>query len=693
MTYTNPLGIFSEDQLTKLTEKNLKSLKKEILLHFQLSEEATIERNGKQYDKNQVLEIFDDLQKNLDVHSEIFSNKPLLAFLQNGDLGFFNNKVAVDSVQRAYLFRDRIDKYVAAQINQVSSALLSKVTPKSPKALASILEYSSKMSGNVKDKAYNKAYLELKTHVDGLRQKYPNPFANTTGLAIHPDLDELIDPVFYDCFQYLPGAFQDIGFTYGVWCHNEIVNQAFRRESVYYLYNRNDLATISRAMEIGCHVTKSEAFRENTREVKNYLDSGGEASPRRERPRQQPQQQSQQQTQSSRHNQSQSKTNSSQQAPRYRQGRSAAPRSTGGAAGAGKTILTIVLLIVGVFRLLIGFSQCNRSDSYSRNSRVDYSKVYEREAERLKRRQAGITRTAKKIKLSKFIGNNASNWNAKVLRTEVVNNVIELDVEVDVFPTHYKEFSLLIPKDIKEKYFGETKDFVIKFINKEFKNHTFSYRFRTVINEMEGRNNVILDQKRNDKGGKLSFTVKRLLKKKRIKGSITRYATMSNGAAALELSSTPFEIADDIKITAKVEKDSSGKLPTFAEEKFDRWDDYAISNVKDQQYKNIILNNFNQVAHKVLKQGNYYKIQTMATYVPKGQDHKEPIAENLFETKGNVTLDYVSSEDDVATVTLYHDNYNIRYFVSGETQRIIGMNMATESSDGLVVELIEAYFE
>lgn len=673
MTYTNPLGIFTTDQLEKLSESNLKSLKKEILLHFQLSDDPTIERNGVQYDKNQILSIFDDLQQNLNVHLNIFENKTLLSFLQNGELDFFDNKEVIDKVQRDYLYREKIDKHISEQLNHVTAKLVNNVTPESPKKLASILAYSKNMSNNLKDKAYNKAYLESKTHVDQLRKTYPSPFVASSMLIVQPKLDELIDPTFYDCFKHLPGAFQDIGFTYGVWCHNDIVNKAFQRDSNYTNFDRDSLSIIAKAMEIGCHVSKSEAFKENTREIKNYLASGQSSF------KSTPYTQTKQKT-ASPNKQSSSK----KQQPTYQRRK----RHSNTGSPSGKTILTIVLVIFGTLRLLVGISKCTDNNSYNRGSRAGVTQEdLLRDIERRQARNARTTRKAKEALLQQYVGNDTTNWNPTLLRTEVVNKVIELDYEVDIFPSNYTDFSFLVPNNIKEKYFGETKDYVVKFTSKDFPKRSMSHRFRTVINHMERKNSVTLDQVRSETGSKLSMTTKRLLKNKSLKGSITKYTTTSKTPTSKVL----FEIRDDIEIAPQVEE--AGKLPTFAEEKFDRWDDYKISNVPDQMYKNIILNNFNQVAHKVLKKGNYYAIQTMATYTPTPLDNLGFKTSNIQEIKGHVRLDYISMEDDIATITLYGENFYIRYFISNDTKRMIGMNMCTMNQQINVVEVIEVFFD
>jgi len=675
MIYSNPLGIFSEAQLAKFETGNLKSLKKEILLHFQLSDEATIERNGRLYDKNQILEIFDDLQENKDRHLKIFNNKPLLEFLENKGLSFFKDTKAKYAVQHDIVYRDQIDTHIANQLNIITADLVNNVSSTSAETLQLILEYTGDMNSSIQDKAYNKAYIEMKAHVDSLSIEYPTPFLSDGALTVDSDLNDLINPSFYNCFKYLPGAFQDIGFNYAVWCHNDIVNKAFRREPNYTLFAKGDLKIIAKAMDIGSEITKSEAFRQNTQEVKNYLRGGRGFTSRTES------------------KQTSRRPNTSQRKQARPQRTHYETDTTNSSWTALKTILIVLLLS---FKVLFLISKCNRNNSsYRANTykqyteRQNYGTYAKPNTAREKRMEKKRIRKAKEAIHAQYAGDDKLLWSPRLLRSEEVNNVIELDYEVDIFPSNYYDFHTLIPTDIRRKYMGKKKDFVVKFTSKDFPDRSQSHRFRTEVRSFINRSIIVLDAKKSDRSDKFALTIKRILKKKKLKGSITKYTTAPHG----EISKVLFEIRDDLEMEPQIEEEDNVP-PSFAEAKFDKWNDFSISNVADQNYKNIILNNFNKIAYKVLKQGNYYAIQTMATYIPNPISTKDFHVNHIREIKANVTLNYVSNEDEMATLTLYGENLYIRYFVSNDTKRIVGMNMvvAQDGFDG-GIEVIEVFFE
>jgi len=226
MSYTNPLSIFSKEQIEKLNVDNLKSLKKETLLYFQLSDEATIERNGKQLDKNQVLEIFDTLQSDLDLHLKIYNNKSLLEFLEYQKMDFFSDTHSQEHVLNDAKHKDRINDILAEVLNKYTASILTNPRFSALGQLKLIASYTSQVGQNFQDKVYARSYQELKAFVDKNREQYETPFMQDEGLSFHPDLDKQVNPLLYRCFEYLPGPFRDIAFLYAAWCHNNIVNKA-----------------------------------------------------------------------------------------------------------------------------------------------------------------------------------------------------------------------------------------------------------------------------------------------------------------------------------------------------------------------------------------------------------------------------------------------------------------------------------
>ena len=284
MSYTNPLSIFSPEQIDTLSAEKLKSLKKETLLYFQLSDDATIERNGKQLDKNQVLEIFETLQSELDLHLKIYQNKPLLEFLEYQKMDFFSDNNSQDLVLNDSEHKSQINETLAEELNKYTSSIISNVRFSTLGQLELIAKYSEKVDQKFKDNAYSKAYRELKAFVDKMREQYTSPFLMTEGLSFHPDLDKQVNPLLYRCFEYLPGPFQDIGFLYAAWCHNDIVNKALNREADFTKYKRLNLKTVSKAMEIAINVSDNDSLQKSSHQVKEIL-KGKSTAPRQAKKR------------------------------------------------------------------------------------------------------------------------------------------------------------------------------------------------------------------------------------------------------------------------------------------------------------------------------------------------------------------------------------------------------------------------
>ena len=92
MSYFCPLTIFNEDQLEKVYAGDIYGVKKEILLHFQFESNSTIRIGSRELDKNGVLELFADLEKDLALHTVIFQNPNIRKYLESEDLSLFNSQ-------------------------------------------------------------------------------------------------------------------------------------------------------------------------------------------------------------------------------------------------------------------------------------------------------------------------------------------------------------------------------------------------------------------------------------------------------------------------------------------------------------------------------------------------------------------------------------------------------------------------
>ena len=87
--YESPINIIPNHDFNRLTPKELKRLRKELSLQFELKQSTQITINGLAFDKETVLKNLDDLAENGVLHLQIFQHTKLLNFLEKGDLAFF----------------------------------------------------------------------------------------------------------------------------------------------------------------------------------------------------------------------------------------------------------------------------------------------------------------------------------------------------------------------------------------------------------------------------------------------------------------------------------------------------------------------------------------------------------------------------------------------------------------------------
>ncbi len=682
MKYKNPIRILTPTQIKRLDPTTLKSIKKEILLHFQLTEDPTIERNGIAVDKNEVLQIFEELQQNLTLHLQIHKNKDLVHFLETGSMSFFLNRAAqqlvLDNADQQY----EINGYIAFKLNQVTAKLLEDVNGSTPKRLSAIFDYTSKMASEQQDKSYNKAYVTLKAKVDDLPVVHPHPFAGGSVL-LHKHIPELVDLDFYNCFPYLPGAFKDIGFMYAVWCHNNVVNGAIRRQNLFGKYRRGDLFTILEAYDIAENVTTSENFKRTGRDLREYLRvtkrstrtyrKNTKAKTKVEILKKQSKNPNNKRTNSSNNNRSKNTTK-----------RKVRTKSSD---GPWATFLRWAFFSVILIRLLFTLAECSTKKKSSVRERewADQSIEVDEGSEKLRRNR---NRNSNRRLLGEiWVGDNPKGWAPVLTRSSFQDSLVELDYEVAVMPTTIQKFATFIPEEVYDKYKGREMDFVLQVRDIDFPDQVFRHRFRYDLTKNGRYKKVIYDGRKNKNGVKDLLVLDRMRKStKPIVGTITRYSTEKEKATR----KASFEIAyDQEKAQAPREIGPHGAVN---DGRFEKYNSYQISEGLSEKYKNLIMNNLNIVHYKSLKLGNFYTLKKGISYLPlTGSDLTEaPFAITILEEiKGKLNYYSSSNEDDIAICSLNGEGYVIRYFVDRKAKRVVRMQMAIAGVRGEVVEVIE----
>jgi hypothetical protein len=674
MKYKNPIRILTPAQIKRLDSTTLKSIKKEILLHFQLTEGPTIERNGIVVDKNEVLEIFEELQQNLTLHLQIYKNKDLVHFLESGSMSFFSSRAAQQMVLEDREQQYQINGYIAFKLNQETAKFLENVNGSTPNRLSVIFDYTSKMAPEQQDKSYNKAYVTLKAKIDDLPVAHPHPFSRQGGMALHESIPELVDLDFYNCFPYLPGAFKDIGFMYAAWCHNNVVNGAIRRQNLFGKYRRGDLFTLLEAYDIAEDVTTSENFKRTGRDLRQYLKvTKRSASSHRINTKKKPKVNISNKKSQSPNNK---RTNSS--------GRSNTTKRkvrTKSSDGPWAKFLRWAFFSIIVIRLLFTIAECSNKKS----SFAGEGELAERVMEETDSKTKTKTKTRRALGESR-VGDKNEGWEQILIRSDLQDSLVELDYDVAVMPSQINDFATFIPEEVFDKYKGKEMDFVLQVRDTAFPTQVFRHRFRYDLAKNGRRKRIVYDGRKNSNGNKDRLTIDRMKRlTKPMLGTITRYSS----GGTMSTKKTSFEITYN-KSKADAPR-VEGLHGAVDDGRFEKYKSYEISEGLSEEYKNLVMNNLNIIHYKDLKLGNYYTLKKSLSYplvVPDMTEAPFSITK-LEEIKGTLNYYSCSNEDDIALCSLNGEGYVVRYFVDRKAKRVVRMQMAIVGLRGGVVEVIE----
>ncbi|HEB61585.1 MAG TPA: hypothetical protein ENI82_00385, partial [Bacteroidetes bacterium] len=555
MIYNNPLSIFTEEQLQalELSPTKMKRFKKEILLQFQLTDETSVEFNGRSFDKNEVLEIFDDLQKNLTLHLNMYRDKELYDFLEKGDLAFFYRSEAKNNLINYSTYAEKINEFIVHKLDGVTVRVFDEIDKESVNVLKVIRKYTSKLRPEVSDKAYHKTYKKLSHHIRNLKFNYPTPLESDWDLVFFPEMSNLISETYFECLQSLPESFRDLTDSYAVWCQNFVLNPAFEKENRLSNFPTASLRLLLKAAQITSSL-KTGHNKDLIASINNVLK-----------------------TRTRRKFENKQHTYTTKN--KHRTSRNYAPPQKSPASGL--TTYQVLRFAALFFFFISMYARYSRSSSRHQSPPYSsYSDREKRESEKieeilkqieLKRRDAsgkseksekqkevksgqsspGSTeantdapvkkhpfrvrtpseyeqidlvystekrlskrRTPQSRKVIRYSGDISQYWNYKIIKTKKHSTYTDIYVETEFFPTRNFAFKSLIPQELLDKY--EEMDFVFHFTNPDFPKTTFKHRLQY---KRKPRATISYDEKESTERMELrNFATK----KAQLRGTITR---------------------------------------------------------------------------------------------------------------------------------------------------------------------------
>ena len=264
MQYKNPLHIIRDKDLSSVTPENLKRWRKELMLRFNLGGDTTIKVNGKEFDKQGVLEAFEGMQGDLSLHARILQDPALLNFLEDGNLRLFNGVNAYDRLNEEGLLEEVKDWFTP----QMSKTLVSSYRKKDSEAasqVSKVFRFSADMNDLDRNACFSALYGELSLDVISLKLIAQNPFAEGRELVLKSELAEYLNKDRHAYLKRLPSEFSDLRDRYGRAAYQMVYALYQQRQDNYI---NLDLQTLE-ILEAGVNISFFGASANNLRWLKD----------------------------------------------------------------------------------------------------------------------------------------------------------------------------------------------------------------------------------------------------------------------------------------------------------------------------------------------------------------------------------------------------------------------------------------
>ena len=203
MNYINPFHILSSHVRDgeKIDKALLKRVKKRLLSEFELMDSPTIFIGDNEFDKNAVLQFFDKIETDqaLYQHWQIYQNKPLLEFLEKGDLTFFKRTNAIQEVVNDEKLFHYVSPYLVEQFNDELYDAVRKMDIRQTRLLAKNIQA---LDNKKEINAYQKTYRYLRGRIHDLKVTVEDA-KRPRQRVLDSEVEDFLHPSFMTVFNLL----------------------------------------------------------------------------------------------------------------------------------------------------------------------------------------------------------------------------------------------------------------------------------------------------------------------------------------------------------------------------------------------------------------------------------------------------------------------------------------------------------
>lgn len=268
--YQNPLHIIPSDKRDNLTSNTLKRIKKELLLRFDLTNETTVEINGKTYDKNTVIETFDQLKGDVSYHIQVLKHPKLLAFLEEGKMDFFQSRGELPVLHDSN-FREWVRPYFVENLSRVYYQAVTHKGFRSVNQLREMQQSHFRIPEDWADAVFAKSFKFLNNYISEAENRFIIPTIENNDRKLRPELAEYVEVFYMNIYKYLPKErFANLKYRYGIFC-NQIVYKMFKDKPTLIKFDVPTLKILKSAATIAAEVFNQEGNRQIARSITHHL--------------------------------------------------------------------------------------------------------------------------------------------------------------------------------------------------------------------------------------------------------------------------------------------------------------------------------------------------------------------------------------------------------------------------------------
>ncbi len=245
MLYESPLHIIPKSFDFDGSAKQLKRLRKELLLRFDLSGSTTIDIDGKAFDRQSIIQHINALTEQSEFHLAIYQCPSLLAFLTHQELTFFKKKEDWQLIEEV-TFQKQLQPYFTAAYSKKLKAILSKNVALPTAELTALLKndfslpYSYEADAYADSMGYLKQWIREINTAYSKSVKYVDEPDFTDIRALTKKLKPYFTPFYLTAFQSLPNHFDQLKYSYS----NVAVDLVNFYNKKYYRLDRMGYQTI-----------------------------------------------------------------------------------------------------------------------------------------------------------------------------------------------------------------------------------------------------------------------------------------------------------------------------------------------------------------------------------------------------------------------------------------------------------------